>query len=170
MLNFDAATRNSLRLGLHTGLTPNPGSELVQRGLREVGDPTRAARTEADGLRQMARLLYARHLAKPHERSAPDLVPRSRSQEASRSSIRTSRGDRALIRVRRIRPCSTTPRTGHQERTGSRASGSREASTAPNTPWTNRYWWDGMRRRQSKASILAGFPKPALRGHGPRRR
>ena len=26
MLNFDAATRNSLRLGLHTGLTPNPGS------------------------------------------------------------------------------------------------------------------------------------------------
>jgi hypothetical protein len=26
MLNFDAATRNSLRLVLHTGLTPNPGS------------------------------------------------------------------------------------------------------------------------------------------------
>src|SRR6266536_3039654 len=28
MLNFDAATKKSLRLGLHTGLTPNPGSGL----------------------------------------------------------------------------------------------------------------------------------------------
>ena len=26
MLNFDASTRNSLQLHLHTGLTPNPGS------------------------------------------------------------------------------------------------------------------------------------------------
>jgi hypothetical protein len=29
-----------------------------------------------------------------------------------------------------------------------------------NTPWANAYWWDGMRRRRSKASILAGFPSP----------
>jgi hypothetical protein len=28
----------------------------------------------------------------------------------------------------------------------------------PNTPWTNTYWWDGLRRRQSKAAILAEFP------------
>ena len=39
------------------------------------------------------------------------------------------------------------------------------------TPWTNTYWWDGMRRRQSRAAIQAGFPEPAAhrrhrdRGH-----
>jgi hypothetical protein len=27
-------------------------------------------------------------------------------------------------------------------------------------PWTNWYWWDGMRRRQSRAAVLAGFPRP----------
>jgi hypothetical protein len=26
------------------------------------------------------------------------------------------------------------------------------------TPWTNEYWWDGMRRRQSEAAVLSGFP------------
>jgi hypothetical protein len=26
-----------------------------------------------------------------------------------------------------------------------------------NTPWTNKYWWDGMRRRQSRRSLLRGF-------------
>jgi hypothetical protein len=31
-----------------------------------------------------------------------------------------------------------------------------------NTPWTNEYWWDGMRRRQSKAAILAGFPNASV--------
>jgi hypothetical protein len=38
-----------------------------------------------------------------------------------------------------------------------------------NTAWMNTYWWDGMRRRQSKASIEAGFPKPispVKRRHG----
>jgi hypothetical protein len=29
------------------------------------------------------------------------------------------------------------------------------------TPWTNEYWWDGMRRRQSEVSVWAGFPSPA---------
>ena len=26
--------------------------------------------------------------------------------------------------------------------------------------WTTKYWWDGMRRRKTRASILAGFPRP----------
>jgi hypothetical protein len=38
-----------------------------------------------------------------------------------------------------------------------------------NTDWTNVYWWDGMRRRQSESSILAGFPNPASRRTSHRR-
>jgi hypothetical protein len=34
-----------------------------------------------------------------------------------------------------------------------------------NTPWTNEYWWDGMRRRQSRRSILRGFPTSLPRYH-----
>jgi len=28
-----------------------------------------------------------------------------------------------------------------------------------NASWTNEYWWDGMRRRKSRASLLKGFPQ-----------
>jgi hypothetical protein len=36
------------------------------------------------------------------------------------------------------------------------------------TAWTNEYWWDGMRRRQSEATVLTGFPSTAAgRGTSP---
>jgi hypothetical protein len=77
MLNFDAAETNSLRLGLHTGLTPSPGSDLYDSAFPAAG----------------------------------------------RSSS-----------CRRIRPCSTTPRTAPLARTPSPASPSREASIAATRP------------------------------------
>ena len=127
--------RNSLRLGLHTGLTPEPGLGLLRLGLPEVGDPARARRAQADGLRQVARLLHARRLAQPHQRSAPDLVPTWTVRRSSRSSTRTSR---ETGRSFRSRPHPTllynTENGAPGDEREARPRCSKEASTAPIHP------------------------------------
>src|SRR6266536_303200 len=134
-----------------------PRLELVQRGLREMGDPARPERTEADGLRQVARLLHARRLAKPHERSARDLVPGRRRAALHQALLgRPRRG--ALIQVAPHPTLLYNTANGAPGEDGNPGLGLDGGFYRANTSRTNEYWWDGMRRRQSEAAILAGFP------------
>src|SRR6266496_572138 len=101
-----------------------PRLELVQRGLREMGDPARPERTEADGLRQVARLLHARRLAKPHERSARDLVPGRRRAALHQALLgRPRRGGAhpgAAASDPALQHCQRSPRRGWESRTRAR--------------------------------------------------
>jgi hypothetical protein len=168
MLNFDAARTKSLRLGLHTGLTPNPGSGLYDSAYQKwvtllgPGGPRR--------------MVYGKWLD-----FYMHVIWRSRTAGVLQIWYRVDRqkrftklysdvpGDRALIRVHPHPTLLYNEANGAPGENGKPALALEGGFYRANTPWTNTYWWDGMRRRQSKASIEAGFPKPispVKRRHG----
>ena len=67
-------------------------------------------------------------------------------------------GDKALIQVRPHPTLLYNTKNGAPGETGKPGLILEGGFYRANTPWTNEYWWDGMRRRQSEAAILAGFP------------
>jgi len=161
MLNFDAARRNSLRLGLHTGLTPSPGSDLYdsayQKWVTLLGPRAPKPmvygkwldfymhvvwRSRTDGVLQ---IWYRVEGKKKFTKLYSD-VPR----------------DGALIQVRSHPTLLYNTQNGAPGESGKPGLALEGGFYRANTPWTNKYWWDGMRRRQSRASILAGFQKPVL--------
>ena len=130
MLNFDAATRNSLRLGLHTGLTPNPGSGSYNAAYEKW--------VTLLGPHAPRRMIYGKWLDfYMHVVGEAIQAEYSRSgtactvRRSSASFIRTFRETRRSSACSRTRRCSTTPRTGHPERTANRDLPSREASIEP---------------------------------------
>jgi hypothetical protein len=161
-LNFDAAKPNSLRLGLHTGLTPNPGSPTYNAAYEKwvtllgPGAPRRMTygkwldfymhvvwRSRTNGLLQ----IWYRVEGKKKFTKLYSNVP----------------GDRALIQVRPHPTLLYNTKYGAPGENGRPGLHIDGGFYRANTPWTNQYWWDGMRRRRSESSILAGFPKTGAR-------
>ena len=77
-------------------------------------------------------------------------------------------GERALIRVRPHPTLLYNTANGAPGEDGKPGLDLEGGFYRANTRWQNTYWWDGMRRRQTKASILRGFQSPSSQLHRPR--
>jgi hypothetical protein len=160
MLNFDAATRNSLRLGLHTGLTPNPGSgsydAAYQKWVILLGPHAPRPMVYGRWLDFYLHVLW-------HSRSAGvlEIWYRVEGQKGFTKLYSDVPGGRALIQVR------PHPTMLYNSRYGAPGDGGKPGLELEGgfyrgaAGWTNSYWWDGMRRRRSEAEVLAGFPGPS---------
>jgi Polysaccharide lyase len=159
MLNFDAAKTNSLRLGLHTGLTPNPGSSsyssAYERWVTLLGP---------SGPRPM---VYGRWLDfylhvvwRSRTNGVLEIWYRVDGQTKFTKLYSNVRRGGALIQVRPHPTLLYNTANGAPGENGKLGLSLIGGFYRGNAPWTNKYWWDGMRRRQSKATILAGFPAP----------
>jgi hypothetical protein len=168
MLNFDAATTDSLRLGLHTGLTPDPGSSSYNAAYEKW-----VTLLGPGGPKPM---VYGRWLDfymhvvwRSRTSGVLQIWYRVAGQKRFTKLYSDVPKDRALIQV----PPHPTLLYNHMNGApGEKGKPGLELEGGfyrANTPWTNEYWWDGMRRRQSEAGLLAGFPEPSGRaGRSPR--
>jgi len=161
MLHFDAATKNSLRLSLHTGLTPNPGSDLYDSAYQKF--------VTLLGPSAPRRMVYGKWLDfymhvvwRSHTNGVLQIWYRVEGQKKFTKLYSDVPRDRALIQVRPHPTLLYNIQNGVPGEDGKPGLELEGGFYRANTPWKNTYWWDGMRRRQSKASILAGF-----RRHGP---
>jgi hypothetical protein len=166
MLNFDAAKRDSLRLGLHTGLTPNPGS----------GSYNSAYETWVTllGPRAPRPMVYGKwidffmHVVwRSHTNGILQIWYRVQGQKNFTKLYSDVPGERALIRVRPHPTLLYNTTNGAPGEDGKPGLSLEGGFYRANTRWTNTYWWDGMRRRQTKASILRGFQNPSSKLHRP---
>jgi hypothetical protein len=160
MLNFDAAETNSLRLGLHTGLTPNPGSTSFNSAYEKW-----VTLLGPDAPRPM---VYGKWLdfymhAVWHSRTSGVLEIWYRVDGEQRFTKLYSDvpGGGALIQVPPHPTLLYNTQNGAPGESGKRGLALEGGFYRANTSWTNEYWWDGMRRRQNEAAIRAGFPSPA---------
>jgi hypothetical protein len=156
MLNFDAYLRDSLRLGLHTGLTPDPGSSSYNAAYEKW--------VTLLGPGAPRPMVYGRWLD-----FYMHVVWRSRSDGELEIWYRTE-GERkfsklysdvpgggALIQVPPHPTLLYNELNGAPGENGKPGLELEGGFYRAGTPWTNEYWWDGMRRRQSEAAVLAGF-------------
>jgi hypothetical protein len=163
MLNFDAARTNSLRLGLHTGLTPNPGfgsyNSAYEKWVTLLGPGAPRPMVYGKWLDFYMHVVW-------HSRTSGVLEIWYRVEGEQRFSKLYSNvpGGGALIQVPRHPTLLYNTQNGAPGENGKPGLALEGGFYRANTPWTNEYWWDGMRRRQSEASMLAGFPNaPVLR-------
>jgi hypothetical protein len=158
MLNFDAKTRNSLRLGLHTGLTPNPGSgsydSAYQKWVTLLGPGTPRPMVYGKWLD-----FYMHVVWRSHTSGLLEIWYRVDGEQHFTKLYSDVPGDRALIQVAPHPTLLYNTQNGAPGEDGKPGLVLIGGFYRANTPWTNKYWWDGMRRRQSRRSILAGFPK-----------
>jgi hypothetical protein len=161
MLNFDAARTNSLRLGLHTGLTPSPGSDLYdsayQKWVTLLGP--RAPRPMVYGKWLD---FYMHVIWRSRTNGVLQIWYRVDGQKKFTKLYSDVPRDGALIQVRSHPTLLYNTANGAPGENGKPGLALEGGFYRANTPWTNEYWWDGMRRRQSRASILTGFPKPVV--------
>ena len=159
MLNFNAATRNSLQLVLHTGLTPNPGSgsynAAYERSVTLLGPGAPRPMVYGKWLDFYMHVVW-------HSRTEGVLEIWYRVDGQQRFSKLYSNvpGGGALIQVRPHPTLLYNSANGAPGENGKPGLGLEGGFYRANTPWRNEYWWDGMRRRQSQAALLAGFPEP----------
>jgi hypothetical protein len=166
MINFDAGKTNSLRLGLHTGLTPNPGSgsydAAYQKWVSLLGRGAPRPMVYGKWLD-----FYMHVVWRSRTNGVLQIWYRVDGQQTFTKLYSNVRRDRALVHVRPHPTLLYNIEHGAPGENGKPGLGLEGGFYRANTPWTNEYWWDGMRRRQSKRSMLAGFPNSSL--HGPRR-
>jgi hypothetical protein len=157
MLNFDAATRDSLRLGLHTGLTPNPGSSsfnaAYEKWVTLLGP--RAPRPMVYGKWLD---FYMHVLWRSRTNGVLEIWYRVEGQKRFRKLYSNVPGGGALIQVPPHPTLLYNTQNGAPGEKGQPGLGLEGGFYRAKTPWTNEYWWDGMRRRSSEESIFAGFP------------
>ncbi len=160
MLNFDAATRNSLRLGLHTGLTPNPGSgsynAAYEKWVTLLGPHAPRPMVYGKWLD-----FYMHVVWRSHTSGVLQIWYRVYGQKKFTKLYSDVPGDRALIRVQPHPTLLYNTANGAPGENGKPGLALEGGFYRANAPWKNTYWWDGMRRRQSKAAILRGFRSPA---------
>jgi hypothetical protein len=170
MLNFDAAKTNSLRLGLHTGLTPSPGSSSYNAAYEKW--VTLLGRGAPRPMVYGKWLDFYMHVVwRSRTNGVLQIWYRLMGQKKFTKLYSNVPGDQALIHVRPHPTLLYTTKNGAPGERGKEGLLLEGGFYRANAPWTNTYWWDGMRRRSSKASILAGFPNSALhRRHRPHRR
>jgi Polysaccharide lyase len=160
MLNFDAATRDSLRLGLHTGLTPNPGSgsynAAYEKWVTLLGPGAPRPMVYGKWLDFYMHVVW-------HSRTSGvlQLWYRVEGEQQFRKLYSDVPGGGALIQVPPHPTMLYNTENGAPGENGKPGLGLEGGFYRANTPWTNEYWWDGMRRRQSESGILTGFPSPA---------
>jgi Polysaccharide lyase len=160
MLNFDASTRNSLALQLHTGLTPNPGSveynSAYEKRVTLLGPHAPRPMVYGKWLDFYMHIVW-------RSRTSGVLQIWYRVDVQKRFTMLYSNvpGDRSLIRASphpTLLYNTTAGAPGNIGRPGLVLEGGFYRAS---TRWKNTYWWDGMRRRQTKASILRGFQSPS---------
>jgi hypothetical protein len=156
MLNFDAYLRDGLRLGLHTGLTPDPGSSSFNAAYEKW--------VTLLGPRAPKPMVYGKWLD-----FYMHVVWRSRTDGVLEIWYRVEGegrfsklysdvpGGGALIQVPPHPTLLYNLRNGAPGENGKPGLELEGGFYRGNTPWTNEYWWDGMRRRQSEAAVLSGF-------------
>jgi Polysaccharide lyase len=156
MLNFDAATTNSLRLGLHTGLTPNPGSSsynaAYEKWVTLLGPGAPRPMVYGKWLD-----FYMHVVWRSRTNGVLQIWYRVEGERSFTKLYSNVRRDGALIQVRphpTLLYNTAYGAPGENRKPGLQLAGGFYRAKAR---WTNKYWWDGMRRRKSKASILGGF-------------
>ena len=156
MLNFDAAKRNSLRLGLHTGLTPNPGSptydSAYQKWVTLLGPRARRPMIYGKWLD-----FYMHVVWRSRTNGILQIWYRVGGQKRFTELYSNVPGDSALIQVPPHPTSLYNSRHGAPGENGKPGLLLQGGLYRANTGWTNEYWWDGMRRRRNQTSILAGF-------------
>jgi polysaccharide lyase-like protein len=165
MLNFDAAKRDSLRLGLHTGLTPNPGSSsynsAYEKWVTLLGPGAPRPMVYGKWLDFYMHVVW-------HSRTSGVLEIWYRVDGEQRFTKLYSDvpGDTALIQVPPHPTLLYNTKNGAPGENGKPGLALEGGFYRANTPWTNEYWWDGMRRRQSEAALLEEFPRTAAPAPG----
>jgi len=158
MLNFDAAKTDSLRLRLHTGLTPNPGSASYDSAYQKT--VTLLGPTAPRPMIYGKWLDFYMHVVW-HSRTNGVLEIWYRVEGDQRFTKLYSDvpGDGALIQVPPHPTLLYNTQNGAPDKTENHGLILEGGFYRANASWTNIYWWDGMRRRQSEEAILAGFPQ-----------
>jgi len=158
-LNFDAARRDSLRLGLHTGLTPSPGAGSYNAAYEKW--------VTLLGPGAPRRMVYGKWLDfylhvvwRSRTNGVLELWYRVEGQRRFTKLYSNVPGGRALIQVRPHPTLLYNAANGAPGENGRRGLQLDGGFYRGNAPWTNQYWWDGMRRRMSEAEIRAEFPTP----------
>jgi hypothetical protein len=157
MLNFDAARRDSLRLGLHTGLTPNPGSgsydAAYQKWVTLLGPNAPSPMVYGKWLD-----FYMHVVWRSHTSGVLEIWYRVAGQKKFTKLYSDVPRSGALIQVRPHPTLLYNTKNGAPGQNGKPGLELEGGFYRGNTPWTNEYRWDGMRRRQSQASVLEEFP------------
>ena len=160
MLNFDAAKTNSLRLGLHTGLTPNPGSRFYNAAYEKwvtlLGPGAPRPMVYGRWLD-----FYMHTVWRSRTNGVLQIWYRVDGNKKFTKLYSNVPGDRALIQMRPHPTLLYNTQNGAPGEHGKPGLLLVGGFYRANTTWTNRYWWDGMRRRRTEYSILAGFQKTA---------
>jgi Polysaccharide lyase len=159
MISFDAASKNSLVLNLHTGLTPDPGSREYNSAYEEsvtlLGP--RAPRPMVYG----KWLDFYMHVAwRSRSRGVLEIWYREAGRRTFTKLYSNVPGGRALIQVRPHPTLLYNTKNGAPAGNAQRGLVLQGGFYRANTDWTNKYWWDGMRRRRTRASALVGFRVP----------
>jgi hypothetical protein len=160
IVSFDAGSKNSLVLNLHTGLTPNPGSSLYdsayQKSVTLLGP--RAPRPMVYG----KWLDFYMHVVW-HSRSSGvlEIWYREAGRRKFTKLYSNVPGGRALIQVRPHPTLLFNTLNGAPGENGKPGLLVKGGFYRAATDRTNTYWWDGMRRRRTRASVLAGFRAPS---------
>jgi Polysaccharide lyase len=161
MLNFDAATRNSLRLGLHTGLTPNPGSKsyssAYEKWVTLLGPGAPKPMVYGKWLD-----FYMHVVWRSRTSGLLEIWYRVDGDQHFTKLYSNAPGSRALIQVAPHPTMLYNTANGAPGENGKPGLMLIGGFYRANASWTNQYWWDGMRRRESGASILAEFPNPPM--------
>ena len=159
MLNFDAATKDSLRLGLHTGLTPSPGSSsfnaAYEKWVTLLGPSAPRPMVYGKWLD-----FYMHVVWRSRTSGVLEIWYRVDGERRFTKLYSDVPGGGALIQVPPHPTLLYNTANGAPGEDGNPGVGLDGGFYRANTSWTNEYWWDGMRRRQSEAAILAGFPSP----------
>jgi hypothetical protein len=159
VINFDAATKNSLTLGLNTGLTPNPGSasydSAYQKSVTLLGPGAPKPMVYGKWLD-----FYMHVVWRSHTNGVLQIWYRVGDQKKFTKLYSDVPGDGAQIQVRPHPTLLYNTQNGAPGRNGKPGLLLEGGFYRADAPWSNTYFWDGMRRRKSKASILAGFPSP----------
>jgi hypothetical protein len=156
MLTFDAGSRDSLRLGLHTGLTPGPGSRLYDSAYQKW--------VTLLGPRGPRPMVYGKWLDfymhvvwRSRTSGILQIWYRVQGQKKFTKLYSDVPGDRGLIRVRPHPTLLYNAPNGAPGESGKPGLNLEGGFYRGNGTWANMYWWDGMRRRPSQAAILRGF-------------
>jgi hypothetical protein len=168
MLDFDAGTRNSLRLVLHTGLTPNPGAPNYDAQYRKVVTllGPHAPRPMVHG----KWLDFYMHVVwRSYASGVLQIWYRIDGRAKFTKLYSDVRGDRALIQAQPHPTLLYNTQNGAPGENGKPGLVLEGGFYRGNTHWKNTYWWDGMRRRRSRAAILRGFPAHTPGPRTPRR-
>jgi polysaccharide lyase-like protein len=159
MVSFDAASKNSIVLNLHTGLTPNPGSSEYNSAYEKS--------VTLLGRRSPRRMVYGKWLDfymhvvwRSRSNGVLEIWYRQAGKREFTKLYSNVPGGKALIQVRPHPTLLYNSKNGAPAGNAQRGLVLQGGFYRANTNWTNTYWWDGMRRRRTRASVVGGFRPP----------